>query len=207
MDKFLITQSVIFTKKNGYSFVLDKSWHDYAKRLKIRILPYDYIFNEKNIRCLKISGIILTGGNDLNFLNKNKANLFRDKNEAKLLSFALKNNIRVLGICRGFQIVAKILNKKKNFIKKTNFHVRVNHKLNVRNSNFIKDCKLIVNYYHNFLVEKMPSKFNIVSQLKDNSIEIAESKDKKILLFMFHPERKNLSQSKIDTYLKKFLKK
>ena len=47
MDKFLITQSVIFTKKNGYSFVLDKSWHDYAKRLKIRILPYDYIFNEK----------------------------------------------------------------------------------------------------------------------------------------------------------------
>ena len=70
----------------------------------------------------------------------------------------------------------------------------------------LKSKYLNVNSFHNYGVTKLPNKFNIIAMHKDKSIEITEHKDYKILCMMFHPERANNSQKKIDLYLKKFLK-
>ena len=44
---------------------------------------------------------------------------------------------------------------------------------------------------------KAPDTFEILSTHYDNSLEIIQKFDKKILCLMFHPERKNLSQVKL----------
>ena len=87
MKNFLITQSVIYSKKRGYQFLLSKDWFDYSKKLNINLIPYSYSFSKKKLDSLKLSGIIFTGGNDLSVLNKSKENLFRDKEELKLLNY------------------------------------------------------------------------------------------------------------------------
>ena len=64
---------------------------------------------------------------------------------------------------------------------------------------------LYVNSYHNFTIKFLPKIFKIIAKHQDNSIEIASYK-KKIYCLMFHPERKNNSQTKINEYFKKILK-
>ena len=49
-----------------------------------------------------------------------------------------------------------------------------------------------------------PKKFNIVARHKDQSIEMAEHKHKRISCIMFHPERKNGSQKQVDNFFKLF---
>ena len=51
------------------------------------------------------------------------------------------------------------------------------------------------NSFHNYGIKKLPNNFKSVGKAEDNSVEIAYAKKEKILGLMFHPERKNLSQS------------
>ena len=205
MKNILITQSVSHSKKRGYQYFLSRDWYEYAEKLNFNIIPYSYKLNNSLIKNLNISAIIFSGGNDLSSFRNKKSNYFRDLNEKKLLKFALKKKIQILGICRGFQLIADTLSKKTRITKKSK-HIRIYHNLNVTNSKFIKNCKLKVNSYHSYCIENLDRNFNIISRLKDGSIEIAEAINNKIVFFMFHPERKNFSQKKIDTYIKKFLK-
>ena len=57
---------------------------------------------------------------------------------------------------------------------------------------------LKVNSYHNYSVNQLPKFFDLITRSSDNSIEIAKSTKYKILSFMFHPERKNISQKQIN---------
>ena len=84
-------------------------------------------------------------------------------------------------------------------------HINISHKIKIKDSSFIKKCELNVNSYHKYCLRNLNQNFKIIAQLEDNTIEIAESINKKILFFMFHPERKNKSQKKINLYLKRFL--
>ena len=204
MKNFLVTQRVRFSKKRGYEFFLAKDWYDYASKLKINLIPYNFIFDEKNLKKLKLSGVIFSGGNDLSLINNNFENKFRDLNEQKLLRYAIKYKLLILGICRGFQFVAKTLSKKSMIISKPK-HINISHKIKIKDSYFMKKCELNVNSYHKYCLRNLNQNFKIIAQLEDNTIEIAESINKKILFFMFHPERKNKSQKKINLYLKRFL--
>ena len=84
---------------------------------------------QKKILALNPKGLILSGGNDLYSLIKLKENLIRDKNEIKLIKFALKNKIPILAVCRGFQLVAKFFKCK---IFKIKDHVRTNHIIRIQ---------------------------------------------------------------------------
>ena len=50
----------------------------------------------------------------------------------------------------------------------------------------------------------LPKKFEIIAKHKDSSIEIARISNR-INFLMFHPERKNYSQIKVDRYFKNIL--
>ena len=65
-------------------------------------------FNHKKIfENIKIEGIILTGGNDLNVISKNSLSLKRDNFEKAIIKYAIKKNIPIYGMCRGMEIITE----------------------------------------------------------------------------------------------------
>ena len=200
----LITQVVTFQKKRGFIFSLSKDWIDYASKIGVNLIPYDYNFKKLKLNKIKIDGLILSGGNNLSTLKKNKENLFRDNHEIKIFKYCLNNKIPILGICRGFQFISSYYKSK---IRKCKKHVRTYHKIDINNSNYVNSKKLHINSFHNFCIFELLNEFKIISICKDKSIEIAECPEKKILCFMFHPERKNFTQKSINKYILNFFKK
>ena len=125
---------------------------------------------------------------------KKKENLIRDEFELRLLKYAVKKSIPIMTVCRGFQFVNNYFG---GSLKKIKDHVKTNHKIKV-SQNFLilnKKTNLNTNSFHNYGIKKLPNNFKSVGKAEDNSVEIAYAKKEKILGLMFHPERKNLSQS------------
>ena len=199
--RVFITPKIINSNKNNFEYQIDTNWFKYFKKLGFNLELIDTLnFNSKK----KIDLVIFSGGNDLFKKSKKKENFIRDFNEKKILKHCLKNNIKILGICRGFQLIADFFNCK---VSNIDNHVRKNHNLILNNNSyFTKEKFFKVNSFHNYGLIKLTKDFNIISWHSDKSIEIAEHKNKKILCFMFHPERKNLSQKLINNYIINFMK-
>ena len=193
MKTILLSPKITIDKYNKINFLIDEDLSKFVKDLNLKILPISLNKNQINPENLnKADGLILSGGGDLYKYKKNKINKIRDNYEKKLFKYFLKNNKPILLICRGFQLMADLYKIKLYKIKN---HVKKFHSLNVNGSKYINNSKLYVNSYHNYCIKDLPRNFNKVSFTKDNSIEIAEHKSKKILCLMFHPERKMRSKT------------
>ena len=128
------------------------------------ITNIDNIIDHKKIRCA-----ILSGGNDLKiFENKGGTNISykRDEVELNLIKFCLKNKIPIIGICRGFQLIANYLGAE---INKVDNHINIIHEIKLSNYPSIK-----VNSFHSFGLKNnnIPQNINILGyHQKDNTIE------------------------------------
>ncbi len=154
----------------------------------------------KKLSCRNKKVVVLSGGNDLYKFKQNKINLDREIYERKLIKFCLLNKIKLIGICKGFQQIGEVF--KFNFIK-VNKHVRKNHKIFSKEK---KEKYLNVNSYHNYAIVKTNKNFKDLYVSKDGSVEASINIKKNILGLMFHPERKNLDQKKVNKFLKNYLK-
>lgn len=203
MKNILISGKIIKDKYNQIGEFLDEAWINYFKNKNINLINCNVPTN-KLLKKLTISGVILTGGNDLYKIKKKRFNKIRDIKDSKLLNFALSNNIPVLGVCRGFQFIAS---KMGGVISKKKGHVKKKHILKVNDKIFNQKIKKInINSFHDYVVIKLSKKFRKTFQLSDKSIELAISNNKKILLMMFHPERKNISDRVIKKIIFNFFK-
>ena len=203
MKNILISGKIIKDKYNQIGEFLDEAWINYFKNKNINLINCNVPTN-KLLKKLTISGVILTGGNDLYKIKKKRFNKIRDIKDSKLLNFALSNNIPVLGVCRGFQFIAS---KMGGVISKKKGHVKKKHILKVNDKIFNQKIKKInINSFHDYVVIKLSKKFRKTYQLSDKSIELAISNNKKILLMMFHPERKNISDRVIKKIIFNFFK-
>ena len=121
--------------------------------------------------------------------------------EEKLVKFCVKNKIKLIGICKGFQQIGEIykfkFDKSKNHVKKN--HVIFSYEKKLK--------KINVNSFHNYVIKKTSKNFNDLFYSKDGSIEISINNKKSILGLMFHPERKNIDQVKVNNFLKSYLDK
>jgi len=189
--------------KSEYFFIYS-NWLKFFKSINFKVnTNYNTTKNEIDATVKQNKALILCGGGDINKLKKNKTSLKRDIFEKKLIKSFLKNKKPILAVCRGFQLIASLNSGKFNKSKK---HVRKTHNLIInKNSKFVKFRKLTTNSFHNNVVRSLNKEFNIVARSNDNYIEIAENKKKKILCFMFHPERYNKSKIQIKTIVKKFI--
>jgi len=118
-------------------------------------------------------GIILTGGNDLVKYYGNSPE--RDEVESLLIEYALINNLPLLGVCRGMQMILNYFNNK---LVKVKNHVRTQH---------ILDNGYIVNSFHNWGCINCSKPLEVLAKSNDNCIE--EIKYAKIKGIMWHPER------------------
>ena len=197
MQNILITQSLIENKHKELVWFLEENWYKFFQKKNINLIPINSNFqNFKKIVQTKPLGIIFSGGNDISFLKKEKVNFVRDNLEKKILETVLKKKIPILGVCRGFQLIASYFKCK---IIKQKGHVGTIHELKINKQIVKQKLKNIkVNSFHNFTVQSLPKSFELIVRHKDGSIEMATSKKLKILNLMFHPERKNISQKAVN---------
>ena len=129
---------------------------------------------------VKIDGIILSGGDNVG------ENEMRDSTEKRIITYGIKKNLPIIGICRGMQVLNL------NFNGKVRFNEAINH-AGEKHEIQLKEEKLIINSYHNNLIKNE-------DELGDNlkSIAIASNdktiegfKHEKLPVFgiMWHPER------------------
>ena len=143
------------------------------------------------LRVVGISGLLLSGGNDIGNIPH------RDLTESYLLSWAEKNKIPTLGICRGMQMMgvysgAKLIN--------LNNHVGARHQLQIVSDSKVK-LPDTVNSYHNQCLQSCPNSFNILAKSEDGSIEAIVHKDLPWEAWMWHPERDDIfSKGDLDRF-------
>ncbi len=126
--------------------------------------------------------VVFSGGNSSSL--QKKKNKIRNKHDNKIYNFAVKNKIKILGICHGAQFLAKKfkfkLEKKKNHIGKHEVFFNIN---NVK-------FKRTVNSFHNYSILIKNSKVvKILAIAQDKTVEAFYVRNKKILGIMWHPER------------------
>ena len=206
MKKIAITQRII---ENSTYFeirdALDKRWSKLLNKIGLLpiILPSQIDFKEY-FKEFDIKGIFLTGGNDLYDLKKNTYSKQRDNFELELISYGIKNQVPIYGVCRGMQIIAKFFNSTFQVAKK---HVGVNHKLKpcVQSKYFsqLNDIRK-VNSYHDYCIKEIGKGLIISAKSDDNTIEAIEHKHLKIFAHMWHPEREKPFQKNQLDLIKSF---
>lgn len=204
-------------KKNNYGSYrdfLEHSYTEYLKKFKINLIPIpnssenilDY-FND-----LPLSGIILSGGENINLNDK------RNKTETELLDVAIKRKISVLGICRGMQFInfyfkGKIIQNINQRIDNSLNHIASTHLINIIDKDVENSLgkKIKVNSYHNQGINtKTLSPYLIpFAKTPDGIIEGIYHPDLPIVGIQWHPERKSpdkeININIIDSFLNKEL--
>ncbi len=120
--------------------------------------------------------IVLSGGEDIGVNTK------RDALEKKLLVYATENpSVRVFGICRGMQIMASSLG---GTLRRIEGHVGNRHEIWEGN-------KLVgvVNSFHNFVIDELPSAFSPIHHSPDGVLESIIHNYYPWVGWMWHPER------------------
>lgn len=193
MKRVAITQRLVAVR--NYSEIrtaLDIRWTQLLLSIDLIPIPVPFDLNLNLFADLEISGIILTGGNDLSLYSDDELSILRDNHERSCIDFAIKNSMPVFGVCRGMQIIAEYFGS--TFVK-VEHHVATKHKLDViGNSTFNYLLKKIfsVNSYHNYAIDKLGEGLEKVAIAPDDQVmESIEHSKYKIFAQMWHPERDN----------------
>ncbi len=219
MKYVLVSQSFSFIKKrNEIRDFIDIRLVSFLKKcnLNIILIPNNYENLKNLLKIKKIKGIILSGGNDIFYNLKEikkdfkikKLSKNRNSIEKKLVSFATKKKLPVIGICRGFQYLNVLGGGKITRIKD---HVAIRHKIKIQKSNKYSSLKKLiaknVNSFHNFGIKdnELSKKFDILAFSK-NLVEAAINQKESQLGIMWHPEREKKFNNKDILLFKKFLR-
>lgn len=199
MRNILIIPKLKLDKYNQKIFQVDIKLINYLQ--KINFFPI--IFSSLNVKKIhkeikknKILAVIFQGGGDIYKIKKRRENFIRDAYEYNIMKNCIKNKIKILCICRAMQLFASHHNSK---LFKISGHARTKHFV------ILNNIKIKVNSFHNYAIKKINNKFNTIGLDKNLNIEIISDSLDKVLCTMFHPERINPDQKKVDKIIKQFL--
>ena len=176
-----------FDQQNEFRDTLDIRVIKWILTLNLNplIIPNSLSFNQIDewLLYVKPSSFLLTGGNDIGKFPK------RDNTEYHILKYAEKNQLPVLGICRGMQFIAKY---HKNELIKVKNHINSSHKLK-RAKNAYGFLPQKVNSFHAWGLNKVSSDYEILAYSEqDNTIEAFSHKCLPWEGWMWHPEREKV---------------
>lgn len=166
---------------------LARDWIHYLERVFPNI-KWLYVPNmgesvQDYLKQWDINGIILSGGESLGI------SFERDETERLIFEYSRKNNLPVLGVCRGMQVIyswlgGKLLQTDDSFKSR---HVSTSHRI------LIEGKERVVNSYHSIQLDLQtcPKELSpLAFSIEDDSLEAYTGN--KILGLMWHPERHKL---------------
>ena len=131
----------------------------------------------------------------------------------EILNYCFNNNIPVLGICMGMQIIGLYNNKQlESDLLKIDNHFNKEHKINIVKNSIMYELfgdTMMVNSRHNYVLEYINSPFIISSKSDDDVIESIEFIDDKHFLLgvQFHPEDLDNMDKLYNYFIKECLKR
>ncbi len=150
------------------------------------IYPYNISISDIRNKICEIKGIVFSGGPD-SVYKKNAPKISK-----KVLDYFVKNNIPILGICYGMQLLGNMLGGKvvrgkirEYGLIKVNFSNKSLLFRNISTNNFI------VWMSHTDNVKILPNGFKKVAVTQNGLISAFENEQKKIYGLQFHPEVKH----------------
>ena len=195
-----ITQRVEYVDSyNESRDCLDQRWSVFLLELGLIPIPLPNV-EPKNVSSLldyqSLDFIILSGGNSISILDKKASDIspHRDKFEQALLEEVIPRNIKILGVCRGLQLINTYFN---------GGLVRFDGQIGKRQK--IISLKKIdfkfpeeVTCYHNYIVTSDLVGDELIPLAHDinGNIQALSHSTHKILGLMWHPERE---QSEVHT--------
>lgn len=180
-------------KKDGKEFVY-RRLINFLKRKDVYFL---LLLSESNEKIFSIcDGFILPGGDDLshNLVNLNKVDCdgvdeLTDTLDLKIISYAYKNNIPILGICRGLQSLnvffGGTLKVCDNHINQIN--VKASNNCESHFFNQIYEKSFFINSFHHQCINKLSKEFNAIIY-SQGEIEAIEGIDMPFIGVQWHPE-------------------
>ena len=177
----------------NYDEKRDAISHDWPQLLEkiesnIIFIPNKLTNVEDFLNDIGVNGLILSGGDNIGDDKQ------RDDTEIKILNFAIKNKIPLLGVCRGMQVINNFFS---GSIEKNNnlSHIVNSHHITLVNNNIISLLNkntFEVNSFHNNIITNSNLGKNIEAFAitdKDKTIEGFFHTSLPIVGVMWHPER------------------
>ena len=154
------------------------------------VLPVPNTLQETNnfsawFKAVQPAAILLSGGNNIGEVTA------RDQTESRLLDYASDNELPVLGICRGMQMMAHWAGTS---LHSVDGHVQTRHQLS---GQIITD----VNSFHDFSLANCPNDFEVLANSEDGEIEAIRHLTLPWEGWMWHPEREeNFSTKDLERF-------
>lgn len=172
---------------------IDQQWGELLNYLGYLplFIPNSIQLNLVLLKAYEPDGFILTGGNDLAFLPEVK-NIApeRDFTEKVIMGYAAENQLPLLGVCRGMQMMNVYFG---GSLIPLQGHVSNRHRVSIMPNKGITATYNEVNSYHNWgiSVESLSEELKVEALADDNTVESVRHKVLPWLGFMWHPEREN----------------
>ncbi|MFV0520186.1 MAG: gamma-glutamyl-gamma-aminobutyrate hydrolase family protein [Lachnospirales bacterium] len=191
----------------------------------IRMLEANNIFSitSTNLNLLHIEEyvsmcdlIVITGGGDIDPIlyhetidenakkNTDLVPIKRDLFEIRIVKEGIKQNKKILGICRGMQVINIALNG--TLYQDIENHLNTTHDIKIRTDSILSknflDTYITVNSVHHQVIKTLGTNLIASAVSKDdNYIEAIESIDKNILGVQWHMERIKEHYSILNSFL------
>jgi putative glutamine amidotransferase len=183
MKRIFVSQRVdIHSDYGERRDALDQKWSELLYELNCICIPVPNHAGTvvKMLDVMHPDGILLTGGNNPIKYGGNAPE--RDNTDSILISFAVDNNIPLLGVCRGMQSIVIYFG---GTLDNVNGHIAVRHTLDNRRE---------VNSFHSYSPASLSDFLVPLAHSDDGKIESIKHKTLPIMGIMWHPEREPVFQ-------------
>ena len=171
-----ITQRRRCCSSSGREYdALDDTWPSWLARALPGASLVAIANGREDLDQSSIEALILSGGEDVG------TSPLRDATERWALDHALRNNIPVVGVCRGMQFLHV---QSGGALAPIDHHVGSPHSVRLNDS-----TRVMVNSWHRWGIHEAHPEWTVLALADDGTVEAFEHRDRPWLGVMSHPER------------------
>jgi gamma-glutamyl-gamma-aminobutyrate hydrolase PuuD len=179
MKAVAVTQRVVVDPPHGTRRdCLDQVWVKFLLACGLVPIPVPNSVEAALKICENVSGVVLTGGNDLAAYGGDAPE--RDATETALLDMAGQRDLPVLGVCRGMQMIQHRFGAR---LERVHGHVSARQRISIQGRS------VEVNSFHNFGALEVHPPLVSWAIAGDGVIKAVRHQDRPIIGLMWHPER------------------